>query len=318
MRHKTGFMFAASTLFRVFGLVGLATLVGISLGPCFAQKNDAEPRTVKVDVWVTDKSGRPVSGLSREDFLLVENGKSIPSTAFSVEERPIDVGLLIDATGSMRPVLADCIEAARKIIRTLKPGDNAFLARIRDAKVEILVDWTADKTELLAPLAATDGRGRGSIIDSLYFAGEHLAAHRADVAGPSRRRALIVITDGQDNDSTHNENQLQKFLNGDKIQVLAIGLNSGKARSDALFMDAQQKAEGLLRSLTSDTGGFLLLRTPNSDLKHAAENLLNFQRLTYAIRYSPSVGQPADKVKVKLVEKPGRSKYTVTAKVIAR
>lgn len=297
-------------------LLFLSAAIVIAQDSPVSQSN-AQPQAVKLSVLVTDKAGRIVTDLRQEDFLLSEDGKPQKSTFFSREDKPISFGLIVDATGSMRGQFASVIKVARDIINSIKPGDEAFLARLRDLKLDFLVDWTADKQQLLDPLAAMDVQGQGPLIDALYTSGEYLAKHRASASAPARRRALVIITDGLEKGSTHNLKQLQKFLNQEQIQILALSLFKGPPNAGIFGESDHEKANTFLKRIADDTDGRVFFSQSFAELQHAANEILDYQRSPYLIGYNSATPGAKNKVRVKLVDGPGRNKYSITARVLS-
>src|SRR5215470_1778989 len=86
---------------------------------------------VQLDVKVTDQNGRSVPGLTKKDFVVYEDKVSQNIESVSSEESPVSMGLVIDTSGSMRPKLYTVSEAARSLIRQMRPDDEAFLVQFK-------------------------------------------------------------------------------------------------------------------------------------------------------------------------------------------
>lgn len=275
-------------------------------------QHSAQSHSAQVSICVTDKSGHAVTDLRQEDFLLFEDGKPQKITNLSREDEPISFGLIVDETASMTKQSAFVLEASKGIINSMQPGDEAFLVSIRDSQTTVLAGWTSDKKQLLAPIPTMKAKGKGPVIDSLYVSGEYLMRHNPNGTLPSRRRALVIITDGIEFDSKHNQNQLLKYLGQEHIQVLAVGLY-GPIPADSVFSEElNERGHAFLRRVTDDTSGRVFFPQSLTELQRAASEILDYQRSRYTIRYDSLNVSPKSKIRIKLADGPGRDKYLVT------
>src|SRR5215475_1406839 len=99
---------------------------------------------VQLDVKVTDQSGRPVPGLTKNDFAVFEDKVVQNIEAVSAEETPVSMGLVIDTSGSMRPKLNTVSEAARGLIRQMRPDDEGFLVQFK-TETDLVQEFTSNR-----------------------------------------------------------------------------------------------------------------------------------------------------------------------------
>ena len=152
------------------------------------------------------------------------------------ETVPVSVsyGLVVDNSGSYRTLLEGIIETVKNIVNDNKADDETFLVRFVDTdKIYLSQDFTSDKNQIrdAADEMYIEG-GKTAILDAVYFSAKHLSA-KAN-AEPNRRRALVLITDGEDRQSKLKLEEVLKFLKVEKIQVFSIGLSDEKVHTKLL------------------------------------------------------------------------------------
>jgi len=165
---------------------------------------------VNLNVRVIDRNNRHIDNLRQDDFHVFEDGVSQPIESFSREEVPISYGLAVDTSGSLRSQLQAVIDAGKTIINSNKAGDETFLARfISSDKIETVQDFTANKDSLMDGLddLYIEG-GQTAIVDAVYVTAEHVAEYKKGDDNDRRRRALILITDGEDRSSVYTQEKL--------------------------------------------------------------------------------------------------------------
>lgn len=278
------------------------------------EQKDSQAPAVKLSVIVTDKTGRPVTDLRQEDFLVSDDGARQTLSFFAQEEVPISYGLIVDTTGSMRSSFDAVIESATAIIKSSKAGDEAFLVRLVDGEIKALTDWTADKQVLLNALATIrEAKGKTPILDALYASAERFTMHRQDT---QQRRALILLSDGLEQDSKRTMPELLKRLRAEKVQVQAISFYKGPKVSGIFAQTVREKETLFFNTVTAETEGRIYTPKTAAELQAAAGDILNYHRLQYRMEYSSAGNNPKHKARVKLVDAPGRNKYSVTTQVL--
>jgi Ca-activated chloride channel family protein len=250
---------------------------------------------VELHVRVIDRNNRPVNNIARADFHVFEDGVSQPIEYFSQEEVPISYGLAVDTSGSLRTQLTSVIDAGKTIINANKHGDETFLVRfISSDKIETVQDFTANKDSLLDGL---DGLyiegGQTAVVDAVYLSAEHVAEYKRGDASDRRRRALIVITDGEDRNSFYKQEQLFTRLREEDVQIFVIGFVS-ELDSEAGFIrkSSREKAVNLINKLATETGGRAFFPTSISELPQIANEIIRDLRTQYVIAYNPTNKTP--------------------------
>lgn len=250
---------------------------------------------VNLNVRVIDRNNRPINDVKQEEFRVFEDGVPQEIMFFSKEEVPISYGMVVDNSGSMKPLLEKVIDATRILIDQNKPGDETFLLRFVDSdEIKLLQDFTASKDDLYDALdnMHTDG-GQTAIIDAVYLGAEHTAEYKkGDPLNDKRRRAMIVITDGEDRSSYYKMNQLFEFLRENDVQIYVIGFTS-ELDADGGFIRKSQKdkATDLINKLATETGGRAFFPTSIADLPGIAQEITKDMRTQYVVSYRPSNGK---------------------------
>jgi Ca-activated chloride channel homolog len=251
---------------------------------------------VNLQVRVIDRNNKPINNVTQGEFHVFEDGVSQPIESFSREEVPISYGLAVDTSGSLRTQLTSVIDAGKTIINANKPGDETFLVRfISSDKIETVQDFTANKDALIDGI---DGLyiegGQTSVVDAVYLSAEHVAEYKkGDDVNDRRRRALIVITDGEDRNSFYKPEQLFGRLREEDVQIFVIGF-VGELDSEAGFIrkSSREKAMGLINKLASETGGRAFFPQSITELPQIANEIIRDLRTQYVISYNPTNKTP--------------------------
>lgn len=260
----------------------------ITLSSAFApaqtssQPAQAAPPTVRLNVIVTDEAGRPVTGLRREDFQVMENGVTQTISSFSSEALPLSYGLVIDTSGSLRSQIDHVIGVAQLIARKNKPEDETFLVRFVDSeKIEKVKEFTKDGTSIEK---AMDGLyvegGQSAIVDAVYESAKYVTEGKRG-ADASRRRALILFTDGEERNSFYKQEQLFALLRKLDVQIFVIGFVKAVKAERAL-----NSAMKLLKGLAQETGGRAFFPKSPQELPLIADEIMNDLRTQYVIGFN--------------------------------
>lgn len=168
----------------------------------------------------------------------------------------LSLGIVVDNSGSLRLQMDNIVEATKRLINAGGADDRMFLVRFVDRKsTQLMVDLTSNKSELIN---AADNMfvesGRTAIIDAVFESAQHLAQNSAGSEG-STRRALVLMTDGEDRASTHKAEELEGFLHekGIKVFVIVLPEQFGKGVGDKV----PKQALTLINGLANESGGRL-------------------------------------------------------------
>jgi Ca-activated chloride channel homolog len=246
---------------------------------------------VQLHVRVIDRNNRPINDVPKGEFHIFEDG--VPQTIenFTREEVPISYGLAVDTSGSLRTQLQSVIDAGKTIINANKPGDETFLVRfISSDNIETVQDFTENKELLLEGLDNfyVEG-GQTAVIDAVYLSAEHVSEYKRETGGDRRRRALIVITDGEDRNSFYKQEQLFARLREEDVQIFVIGfVNELDKEAGFIRKSPRDKAVALINKLATETGGRAFFPESLSDLPAIANEIIRDLRTQYVIAYNPT------------------------------
>lgn len=254
----------------------------------------AQVQVVGVTVNAVDtKSGKPVGGLTREDFQVLEDGRRQEILHFNQEDVPASVLLLIDTSVSMKGLLPSVREAAGRLIRSLRAIDEVHVATFDD-RYRLLQDFTADHEEAVLALDGVVDGNETALNWALYTATRIL--ERRHTTESERRRILILLSDGE---NTHESMAYEVALDALRrspvvcyIVHLARPMN-GPSREVSLTYAAKRFVE----SVVYETGGSLaVVPYPYQpyDLRRAfagiADELGTQYQLAYATSADPGIG----------------------------
>lgn len=251
---------------------------------------------VNLNVKVVDRFNRPIANLRKEDFTVYEDGKSQPIEFFSQDEVPTNYALVIDNSGSLRFQLEKVIESSKIIVGTNRPDDETGVVRfVSSSKIEILQDFTTDKQELYDALdnMYIEG-GKTAIIDAVYLAAEKVDEYQRSLGTDDRRRrALILVSDGEDRDSYYKEEQLFDLLREADVQIYTVGfINELDKEGGFIRKSPQKQAKNFLEKLAEETGGKSYFPNDLSELNGIARDIANELRTQYSIGYLPDNTKP--------------------------
>src|SRR6516164_3179843 len=159
---------------------------------------------VLVPVEVSDPLNRPVSGLEKSDFHVFDEKVEQTIVSFAMEDDPIAIGLVFDTSASMGEEIRESRFAANEFFKTANPGDE-FCLVVFDSAPRLVVPLTEDPREINYQLMFTKSSGSTALIDAIYLALNQMKkSHKS-------RKALIVISDGGENNSRFTPSELQSF-----------------------------------------------------------------------------------------------------------
>jgi Ca-activated chloride channel family protein len=195
---------------------------------------------INVTVTVTDANGRFVPGLTRDDFVVYEDGKPQAVQQFDADRVPVSLGIALDTSGSMAGEKIQSAEAAlnRFLFDLLGKNDEVFLYRF-DSRPELIQGWTPDRAAVSRALGAISPRGGTAMYDTVT------EAIPLAQKGTQRKKALIVISDGDDTSSHVTVRDAQQLIRESEVLVYAIAIDpnaSGTRASPGGSRAAVQRA----------------------------------------------------------------------------
>lgn len=175
---------------------------------------------VNVTATVVDRNGRFVPGLRQEDFIVYEEDELQEVTHFSNERVPVSLGLVLDTSGSMAgEKLTNALMAVdRFLTRLLSPEDEIFLYKFSNYP-ELVQDWTTNRQSLSRAIRRINANGGTAMYDAI--------AESVPLAqtGQHRKRAVVLISDGNDTDSQVSLNEVKQLIRESEVMVYAIGID---------------------------------------------------------------------------------------------
>jgi Ca-activated chloride channel family protein len=299
-------------------ILGLA-LVSLALSSTLFAQNPSPPAakppgpTIRLSLIVTDSKDKSVDTISKDDVRLVED--KVEQTVMSVEPdvRPVDLGIAIDASGSVRRFIEPIVEGARLIIVNRQPNDEIFLERfVSSDKITKLQDFSSDEKVLTKALDTVYVEaGQSAVIDAVYIAAQYVAGHNRS---SDRRKALVVFTDGEDRNSYYKLEKLLELLHKENVQVFVVGLITALTDQPTYVARPgnRQRAIQLLNSMAEEAGGRVFLPRDQSEVRDSVAQIVHDLRKQFRITYQSS-NEKKDfrKVEVKLISTNGEKRKAI-------
>lgn len=244
---------------------------------------------VSVSAVVRDRKGRFVRGLSQDDFVVAETGRSQKIVDFRSEsDGPVKLGLLMDASGSMRVgrKTADALQAARHIFCALRPTDEAALFSF-DTKLDRVREFTPDIGSLDAALESLNVPfGQTSLHDAIAAAAAVVSEHGRGRGRLAHRSALVVITDGVDTRSLATMHQVAAAASAIDIPVYVVAVTA--PIDDPRVDDRPPFDAPGLTQLARGTGGELFTASAPAHASVAARQIVDELRHQYVLAFEAS------------------------------
>jgi Ca-activated chloride channel family protein len=239
----------------------------------------ADVNLVLVPAVVTDRKGAVVSGLTRDSFTVLEDRVAQPIVSLSSQEAPCSIGIVLDLSGSMRTKLRAATDAVRLFLETANPDDEIFLLTVGSLP-HTLSDFTADFATLQNSIVAARADGNTALIDTIFMGLNRLRSARRG------RRALLVVSDGMDNNSRYSKPELLRAAEESDVQIYTIGIADAPAWKKAIELTEQSRGLALLSDLAERTGGMTFKAVISDDIRPAALKIGRAMRNEYVIAYN--------------------------------
>lgn len=236
----------------------------------------SDTRLVDLHVTVVDKNGQFVTNLQQKAFKVFENGVEQPLKIFKREDVPVSLGLIVDNSGSMRTKRLKVEASALQLVKSSNPQDEVFIVNFND---EAFLDqeFTSDMKLLEQGLSKIDSRGGTAMRDAVRMSIDHI-----NEKAKKDKKVLLVITDGNDNNSSGSLENLVRAAQQSEVLVYAIGLLSEEERREA------RRAQRALDSITEATGGQSYYPKELADVDRIAQQVARDIRSQYVLAYSPT------------------------------
>lgn len=236
---------------------------------------------VQLSVSVQDKHGLPLRGLEKQHFTVYEDKILQDISLFKQEDIPLSVTLVVDRSGSMFDKLNSVYTAAMTFVRESNPEDETSIVTF-GSTASLEQDFTRNTQDLSRALAAMHPNGNTALYDAVLLSARHLnddAVHE--------KKVLLIISDGQDNNSKYQLNQVLEAIGESKVIVYSIGLlgsDSGQREYDGLA----DEGKPALKRLAQATGGTAFFPVGIHQVEEVCKRIARDLRNQYTIGYRPS------------------------------
>ncbi|MBA2377952.1 MAG: VWA domain-containing protein [Blastocatellia bacterium] len=262
---------------------------------------------VTLTLTVTDLYGRYVSGLSKRAFTVIDNNKEQEVTFFSDADAPVSVGILFDVSGSMSgEKIRQARTALERFINSSHPSDEYFLIAF-NTRAQLLLDRTRDGEAVLRQLTLVEPSKNTALYDAVYLGLERVTR------GTHQKKALLIISDGQDNSSRYNFGEVRRLMRESDVVTYSVGILDA---SDSRSMFGMQ-GQAFLDELSSVTGGKSFYPRTAMEMDEIFERIALELRHQYSIGYTPHDFQPDGKwrrVRVRVKPPRGLPRLTVRSR----
>ena len=265
---------------------------------------------INLNLSVTDGRNRYVTDLIEKDFAVYEDGIRQELSLFTHENLPISMSILIDTSASMQEKLPQAQAAATKFIKTLRPQDAAQVVQFNDRHT-VLQDFTNDLNLLEAAIKKTEAAGPTALHNTLYVALKDLGKQKK--AGELRRRAIVLLTDGEDTASLVSDEQVLELARKTEINIYSISLRPNRSQDRSRLSFSQ--AGYVLTSLAKETGGQVFFPNSLSELDSVYDRIAEELRTQYSLGYVSSNQRRDGKWRRIVVRTPDREDLQIRHKL---
>jgi Ca-activated chloride channel family protein len=232
---------AVQKLFTVLFL--LTIFFAISTMICSAQDKPDETisvgtELVSINVSVTDSKNRHIPNLTKEQFEVFDNKIKQEVAFFSGEESPLSIGIVYDVHSSSQEQTNQVLQSLKKFVATLRPEDD-FFVMVFNERGSGIVDFVPTSEQISQQLTTGDTKGSKALYDAIFQASERIQKTR------NSKKALLIISDGEDHQSRHSYKDVRAQISRFNIQVYGVGVT--KAKGNGLTTPANWEYEDITR-----------------------------------------------------------------------
>jgi VWFA-related protein len=265
------------------------------------------PQLLRLNVSVTDRNGRALSGLRAQDFTLFENGQERKIVDVVPVSAPFNLVLMLDVSGSVEERIDFIRKAARNFLQTASPQDRISIISFRD-DIQIISEFTTDRQQLSISLDKLDAGGGTALYDALSYT-------LVDTLKPLRgeRTAVVILSDGDDNKSfipfgavleaTIESGALIYPLYVPSILIPESSVSAPVTTLDPTrtrYLTITTRAEEEGKKLASVSGGIFYSIRRLEDLQRAYDDVVAQLRMSYTITYASNSGPNERRVRVRV------------------
>jgi Ca-activated chloride channel homolog len=235
-----------------------------------------------IPVTVLDSTGHSVLGLTKESFRVFDGSEQRPIKSFGTHDAPVSVGIIFDCSGSMADKFRTARTAPAELFGQLNPEDEAFLITAAD-RAEVRQGFTSDFGEIQNALLFSQPKGNTSLLDAVFLGLETMKKAK------NPRKALIVVSDGGDNNSRYSLRELTEIAAEADVQIYPMCLFDRPKTSE------EEQGPDLLAKLAFSSGGLTRIVRSAEEMRGAMGQLGVALHNQYLIGYYPPEGAPGGK-----------------------
>ena len=259
----------------------ITTPVGASQQP--DDKIQLKARLVSMTVTVSDRYGRFVTGLEKRNFQVFDDGVEQEIAHFGDEDAPLTLGIIYDVSGSMGDLTSRSFQALKRFFDTSHQDDEYFIIAF-NTRAQLVQDFTTSPSEILSRVIFVKAKGSTALYDGVYLGLEKARQ------GRHRKKALLIISDGEENSSRYSGRELREMLKESDIPVYGVGISQ-------LY-----QGMGTLQSLSGWSGGMTFSPMDEPQTRDIYTRIALMLRHQYAIGFYPTdAASPVDWHKVRIM-----------------
>jgi Ca-activated chloride channel family protein len=186
-----------------------------------------ETKLVSTLITVSDPYGRLVTGLTEENFEIFDDNVKQEIAIFSDEDAPITLGIVYDVSGSMGDLTSEAFQALKRFFHTSHEEDEYFVIAFNN-KPKLVQDFTTSPNEILNRTIFIQAKGATALYDAVYLATEKVKQ------GRHAKKALLIISDGAENNSRYSGKELGTLLKESDVQIYAFGMGENATATRVL------------------------------------------------------------------------------------
>ena len=253
------------------------------VGPAQDDKIQLQARLVSLTVTVSDSLGRFVTGLQQRHFQVFDDGVKQEIAHFSDDDAPLTLGIIFDVSGSMSDLTSRSVQALRRFFDTSHQDDEYFIVAFND-RAKLVQDFTSSPNDIMSRVIFVKAKGSTALYDGVYLGLEKAKQ------GRHRKKALLIISDGEENSSRYSGRELREMLKESDVPVYGVGISQ--------FYTGL----GVLQSLSGWSGGMTFTPADEPQTRDIYTRIALMLRHQYVIGFYPSDAlSPTDWHKVRIV-----------------
>jgi Ca-activated chloride channel family protein len=241
---------------------------------------------VSLSVSVVDEKGRYITDLTEDEILVFENGVPQGISFFETGRLPMAMVMLIDTSASMTYKLPQAQDAAMDFVKRLRGEDAAQVVGFQN-KSRVLQEFTNDPIELQIAIQYLNPTGSTSLYNAVYVALKELAKLQATSPEEVRRKAVVILSDGEDTSSLIDFDDVVDLAKRTETSVYSVGMMTEAPR----LWDKAKEAEFVLRRLARETGGQVFFASRTDDVAKAFNRIADELSNQYELGYVPNNAQ---------------------------